>query len=264
MITFDFDAETLWLSRDPDNARRPGTLSMGAFGARVGVPGALRVLRERGITATFFIPGWVAERWPQAAESILDGGHEIGHHGYLHEWSGDDPEAEREILVRGLESLDRVLGVRPRGYRSPAWETGQNTLQLLEEYGFCYSSSLQDDIRPYHPTVDGRPLDLVELPVSWTLDDAPWFLFSVRAPVRNIYPSSVAEEVWREEFHGIYREGGLVNLTLHPQLIGRPSRLEMLGRFLDFAATYPGVWTATGSQVADWWSRHSGAGERGS
>ncbi len=254
MLCFDFDAETLWLARDPGNAHRPGTLSMGAFGARVGVPGILDLLKDQELKATFFVPGWVAENWPGEAVSICEQGHEVGHHGYLHEWvSPGDTGRSEEVLVRGLEALDRVLGVRPEGYRSPAWETGEDTLRLLAEYGFSYSSSFLDHIRPYRHCLDGRETDLVELPVSWTLDDAPWFLFSVRAPVRNIYPSSMVEEVWREEFHGIYQEGGLVNLTMHPQLIGRPSRLLMLRRFLDYARSYPGVWIATGREVAAFW-----------
>ena len=257
-LGFDFDAETLWLGRDPENARRPGTLSMGAFGARVGVPEILQLLREEGLRATFFVPGWVAENWPQAAASICEDEHEVGHHGYLHEWvKPDEPGRSEEVLVRGLEALDRVLGVRPTGYRSPAWEAGEDTLRLLVEYEFSYSSSFLDQIMPYRHRLDGRETDLVEIPVSWTLDDAPWFLFSVRAPVRNIYPSSMVEEVWREEFQAIYQKGGVVNLTMHPQLIGRPSRILMLRRFLDFARSYPGVWIAPVGEVAAWWAERN-------
>lgn len=264
MLTFDFDAETLWISRDPANAKRAGTLSMGAFGARVGVPLILDMLREYDLHATFFIPGWVAENWTAEAQQIRDAGHEIGHHGYLHEWVDPDyPEREEEVLVKGLEALDRVLGVRPIGYRSPAWETSVNTLRLLEKYGLFYSSSFLDDLLPYRHVVDGRTSRIVELPVSWTLDDAPWFLFSVRAPVRNIFPSTTVEEVWREEFHGIYQFGGLFNLTMHPQLIGRPARLQMLRRFLEYVLGFPGVWVATGSEIAGWWAEHDASAAPG-
>ncbi len=116
VMTFDFDAESLWISRDPVNAKRLGTLSQGAFGARVGVPLILALLRRRGLKATFYIPGWVAERWPDVACRIRDEEHEIGHHGYLHEWvDPDNPERKEEVFRLGLEALERVLGVRPIG-----------------------------------------------------------------------------------------------------------------------------------------------------
>lgn len=256
MLTFDFDAETLWISRDQVNLKRAGTLSQGAFGGRIGVPLILKLLRERNLRATFFVPGWVAEHWSDVVRQIRDEGHEIGHHGYMHEWvDPDDPRREEEVILRGLESLDRVLGVRPVGYRSPAWETSPNCLRLLQKHGFRYSSSFLDNLVPYRHTVDGHQSQIIELPVAWALDDAPWFLFSVRAPVRNIYPSTMVEEVWREEFQGLYSYGGLVNLTMHPQLIGRPARLNMLSRFLDYVGTFPGVWIATGSEVADYWGQ---------
>ena len=60
MLSFDFDAETLWLSRDPKNWKRPGTLSQGKYGATVGVPKILELLRDYEIAATFFVPGWTA------------------------------------------------------------------------------------------------------------------------------------------------------------------------------------------------------------
>ena len=121
MFTFDFDAETLWLSRDPSNWKKPGTLSQGLYGAKVGVPKILELLEESGLRATFFVPGWTAEKHTARVEAILSAGHEVGHHGYLHEWPDpDDPEGEETALDRGLEALQKTVGVRPKGYRSPA------------------------------------------------------------------------------------------------------------------------------------------------
>src|SRR5436309_959737 len=88
MLTFDFDAETLWLARDPKTADLPGVMSQGRYGARVGVPRLLGLLRAEGIRATFYIPGWVAEHHTVEACAIRDAGHEIGHHGYRHDWAG--------------------------------------------------------------------------------------------------------------------------------------------------------------------------------
>lgn len=251
MLTFDFDAESLWLSIDPENAQRPGILSIGTYGAEVGVPLILKLLAERNLRATFFIPGWVVETHTDICRQIRDGGHEIGHHGYLHEAVNTlSPEAEREVLKKGLDALQSHLGVRPRGYRSPSWETSPVTVGLLEEHGFAYASNFMNNIRPYRHKAEGRETGIVELPVAWMLDDAPFYMYD-GTKYRCIYPPSHVLEIWQEEFRGIYELGGLVNLAMHPQFIGRPSRINMLKRFIDFALEFPNLWVATGSEVAD-------------
>ena len=79
------------------------------------------MLDRRKLRTTFFIPGWVAEAWPDVARSIRDAGHEIGHHGYLHESvRGVDEATKERYMLRGLEALDSVLGIRPVGYRPPS------------------------------------------------------------------------------------------------------------------------------------------------
>ncbi len=183
MLTFDFDAETLWLSRNPDNARRPGVLSQGIYGAKTGVPKILELMREESLKGTFFVPGWTAEKYRDRMDAIAAAGHEIGHHGYLHEWIDPDfPDKEREALEKGLEALRTTVGVKPKGYRSPAGETSQNMIGLLHEYGFEYDSSLMDQVSPYrHVLEDGTP-GPVELPWHWSMDDAPFALFAIQSP----------------------------------------------------------------------------------
>src|SRR3954471_19459458 len=83
-FTFDFDAEEVWIGEDPANAQRPGVLSQGTYGAKVAVPEILRLLERHGLPATFFVPGRVAERYPQRVREILAAGHEVGLHGYTH------------------------------------------------------------------------------------------------------------------------------------------------------------------------------------
>lgn len=264
MLTFDLDAESLWLNLDPENARRPGTLSQGAYAVRVAVPEILALLDRLGLPATFFVPGWVAERHPDAVRAIARAGHEVGHHGYLHEYVDPArPDEEERVLRLGLEILEGVAAERPVGYRSPAWETSANTLRLLERYGFSYSSNLMDDIRPYRLQVDGRPSDLVELPVQWLLDDAPYFLFGRGRTSRPIMPNALVLANWQEEFDGIALRQGLFNLTMHPQLIGRPSRLAMLERLVEYIRGRGGAWFGTGRQVADAWRAAHPVAEEG-
>jgi peptidoglycan/xylan/chitin deacetylase (PgdA/CDA1 family) len=255
MLTFDFDAETLWLSRDPDNARRPGILSQGTYGSKVGVPRILEVLRDENIKSTFFVPGWTAENHTDRLEAIVADGHEIGHHGYLHEWIDPAfPDKEREALEKGFEALKKAVGVRPTGYRSPAGETSENLIKMLSEYGFTYDSSLMDEINPYRLALAGGGKGPVELPWHWSLDDAPYALFSIKNP-RPIMPNDHILNVWKQEFMEIYKWGGLVNIIMHPQISGRPSRIAMLREFIAFVRRYPNVWFATGQDVASAWAK---------
>lgn len=252
-LTFDFDAETLWLSRDPANAQRPGTLSQGVYGARIGVPKILETLKEAGVPATFFIPGWTVENHADRAEMVLKAGHEIGHHSYSHAWIDPAyPEQEVEEMERGLDALKRVLGVVPKGYRSPAGETSDNTIRLLAKHGFLYDSSMMAEINPYRVTApDGS--SIVELPWHWSLDDAPFLLFSIKTP-RPIFTNSHIREVWQDEFREIHRWGGYYNLVMHPQFTGRPSRIALLREMIAFMRGFEGVWFATCSQVAEAWA----------
>jgi peptidoglycan-N-acetylglucosamine deacetylase len=249
MLTFDLDAETLWLSGDLTNLSKRGMLSQGTYGARVAVRLILELLGRRDVPATFFIPSWTIENHPDAARAIAEAGYEIGHHGYIHEHptdlSRDDEEA---VLIGGIEVIERLTGAPPAGYRSPAWEFSDSTLDLLTKHGFSYSSNLMSDFVPFrHPGTE-----LVELPVQWIIDDAPFFYYKVGGQ-RPISSAENVYQVWTEEFQGIYKHGGLFNLTMHPQLIGRPGRMLMLERVLDFIDSFPEVWYAQGRDVADYW-----------
>ena len=183
-LTFDFDAISLWIG--PFAARSPSMISRGEFGA-VGCERILRLLDREGIPATFFVTGHTADTYPDHVRAIAAAGHEIGHHGYLHEnpLALETPEREREVLLKGFDALDRAAGVRPTGYRSPSWDNSPYTIDLLLEQGFRYESSLMgndftpywcrtgDVIQPDGPYLFGPEVDLVEMPVSWILDDFP-------------------------------------------------------------------------------------------
>ncbi len=251
-LTFDFDAICIWIG--PRGANSPSSISRGEF-AVVGVERILKVLAARNIKATFFIPGHTVETYPASVHAILEAGHEIGHHGYLHEnpVALESKDEERRVLERGLEAIDKITGLKPAGYRSPAWDNSPNTIDLLVEYGFRYESSLMaHDFRPYWcrtgdtvvtdgPYVFGNEVDLVEMPVSWVLDDFPHFEFmqSRGAVYPGLSAGSKVEEIWREEFTFMLREepGGVFNLTMHPEIIGRGYRILMLERLIDHMAS---------------------------
>lgn len=250
-LTFDLDAETAWTSRDPANMDRLAVMSQGAYGPKVGVPLILDLLDRNELRATFFVPGWTAERYPDVVAEIHRRGHEIGHHGYLHEaLEGRTRDEEEEILTKTIEILQGITGERPVGYRAPRYEITHETIGLLRKHGFQYASNLQDTLWPYlHP---GTPT-LVELPTTWILDDGPYFAYGIRPPLyRQIYPPSAVFATWRDEFSGIHALGGAYTLILHPQYTGRPSRVAMLQTLIDYMRTHTGVWIASGGEIATW------------
>jgi peptidoglycan-N-acetylglucosamine deacetylase len=243
-FTFDLDAETLWMAR---GVSEPVTLSQGRYGVVEALPMILDLLRTSELRASFFIPAWVIEHYPDAVRAIAAGGHEVGCHGDVHEKVSDlDAGQEEKILLRSIDAVTRHAGRRPVGYRAPAWQLSERTLPLLARHGFEYSSNMMDRVRPYlHPAVEGRAL--VELPVSWVLDDAPFFLFTGQ---RGIQPPGPVLQGWLTEFDGICEMGGLVNFTFHPQLIGRPSRFACLRELMDHARHAPRVWIARLDEIA--------------
>jgi peptidoglycan/xylan/chitin deacetylase (PgdA/CDA1 family) len=246
-FTFDFDAEEVWIGEDPANADRPGVLSQGTYGAKVAVPLILELLARHEVTATFFVPGRVAERYPERVREILAAGHEVGHHGYTHTSPMRlTPEAEEEELTKALGIL-RDLGADVEGYRSPSWEFSPVTTQLLARHGLRYSSNFMDDVRPYRH----EGIDLVELPIQWILDDAPHFWFDGGPSwSKRISPPSEVREIWEGEFEGIRTLGGCFVLTMHPQIIGRPGRLPLLDEFIAFAKRHDDVWIAPCRELA--------------
>jgi peptidoglycan/xylan/chitin deacetylase (PgdA/CDA1 family) len=242
-LSFDFDALSVWFGYKTVG---PAMLSRGEYGARVGVYRVLDLLAQHHLPATFFIPGHTIESFPEAVDAMLSAGHEIAHHSYAHVNPGEQtPAEERQDMEHALKALEK-LGVKPAGYRSPSADFSEITLALLEEYGFLYDSSLMaDDFRPYHPRigdqvsqqsplVKGREVSLWELPMCFEFDDWPHFQFNFN-PYRNglSSPSKVLE-IWQGEFDWMHThvEGGILTVTMHPQVIGRAHRVAMLEQFI--------------------------------
>jgi peptidoglycan/xylan/chitin deacetylase (PgdA/CDA1 family) len=256
--SFDVDAESAWISYDVKNVDRLVTMSFGGYEARVGVPKLLDYLRSIELKSTFFIPGWVVETHPRMCESIVRNGHEVGHHGYLHKRPDpDDLEHDIEEIDRALEVLQRVLGVKPVGYRAPSGENYDALLKHLSKRGILYSSSFRDDIRPYrHRLKDGSD-GPIELPVNMSFDD--WLYgMSNRFSLRPMFPKEHVLSIWNGELDQVREWGGLVTMVLHPQVTGRPMRLGIFRDFIARARGLGDVWLATGEEIA----HHFASGEK--
>lgn len=259
-LTFDFDAESLWLAKEPKNRELLATLSQGRYGAKVGVTKILELLESEGLKATFFTPGWTVDHHPGKIESILKGGHELAHHGYDHHWPDpDNPAQIVDELDRGLEAMKSGFGLRPVGYRPPGSESCHLLLELLTERGFLYNSCFKDDIHPYrHVLRNGRP-GPVELPEHPSLDDWSYGTSHLRFP-RPIFTSEHVLSIWQDEFKMIREWGGVFVLVMHPQVTGRPMRLAILRDFIAFTRQFSDIWYATGREIAETFAASEGQG----
>jgi peptidoglycan-N-acetylglucosamine deacetylase len=247
-FTFDVDAESGFLGDGPEYARRLTTLSEGRFGVVRGIPRILALLRDRGLHATFFVPGDTAERHPGVVPAILEDGHEVGHHGYIHLRSDKiTPVEQREELEKGFAALEAAGAPRPRGYRSPAWELTPETFAMLVEYGFAYDSSAMGDDRPYIEEHDG--LRLLELPVHWSLDDWPRFGWSIDLG-GNVGAVSELHDSWLAEYESARADRRHVCFTMHPEVIGRAYRFAQFARLVDRIVADGDTWIAPLDDVA--------------
>lgn len=245
-ITFDMDADSLiQVARPGDGFDRLYPVTMGRYGPTVAIPRILETYRRLGLKQSFFIPGWCLEQYPAAVEAILEGGHEIGHHGWIHE----DPVStrgpvQREAFEKALGAHRRITGRSPQGYRAPVYNVTQQVIDLLVEHGFRYDSSLMADDIPYRmETPQGA---LWEMPVHWGTDDWPPFAhydeIGYMMPVRA--PSDGLRGFW-EEFEAQYEAGGFFMLIVHPFLTGRLARWRQVERWLEKTLETRDVWFTT-------------------
>ena len=250
VISFDMDADSLiHIARPGDSHDRLYPISMGRYGPQVAVPRILETYRRLGIKQSFFIPGWCIETYPDAIEAILAGGHEIGHHGYLHEDPIDAPD-QRRWFEKALAAHHKYCGKTPAGYRAPVYNINQEVVDLLIEYGFRYDSSMMADDIPYNlETAHGK---LWEMPVHWGTDDWPPFAhyaeIGYMMPVKA--PSSGLASFW-EEFDAAYAAGGFFMLIVHPFLTGRLARWRQVEAWLEKTLNTKDVWFARLDQIAD-------------
>ena len=249
-LTFDFDTQSGFIAR---GMTTPTPLSRGEFGL-VGARRILALLKSSGIRATWFVPGFTIESHPGACEAVVQDGHEVAHHSWAHVPPAQQSREEEEAdLVRANEAIARLTGRKARGYRSPSWDLSENTIDLLLAHGFRYDSSLMGaDYWPYRarrgdlaelgkPFGFGAETALIEMPISWSLDDYPHFEF-VRTPTTvlpGLQSARTVMETWRDEFSYMQRtvEWGVLTYTMHPYVIGRGYRMLALeGLVKDLAA----------------------------
>src|SRR5215203_2791653 len=247
-LSFDVDNATATLSTGNLDYE---LLSRGEYGAVDGLPRILRILDRQQVPSSFFIPAASAVLHPKVIADIQGARqkHEIGVHGWIHERLPllDDEKEEQRMLNLSIDTLTKMTGTRPTGYRAPSWKFSKWTMGQVKAAGFLYDSSLMASDDPYELLLDGKPTGVVELPIERILDDAPYFGSNAdgsNPSVADVY------EVFQSEFDVAYEERGLYLLTMHPHMIGHRSRAAMLERLIEYIKKKPGVWFATHEQIA--------------
>jgi peptidoglycan/xylan/chitin deacetylase (PgdA/CDA1 family) len=253
-LSFDSDHETSDLR---DGGGSVARLSWGQYGARVGVPRIAKLLARHDVRATFFVPAVSALLHPEEQQALVAVGHEIGLHGWIHELNTVlTAEVERDLMFRAADTLETITGVRPVGLRTPSWDFSPATLAIEREMGLAYDSSLFADVDCYELMHDGEATGIVELPVEWIRDDAPYLSMNRGSWQRPHTAPADVLDIFRREFDGAWAEGGVFQLTCHPHIIGYRSRLWILDELIAHARTRGRVWFATHAEVAAWAKQH--------
>ena len=248
-LSFDVDNATATLSTGNLDYE---IISRGEYGAVDGLPRILRLLDRQQIGASFFIPAVSAILHPQVIKDIQAAKqrHEIGVHGWIHERLPllNNEREEQRLLNQSIDTLTKMTGKRPIGYRAPSWKFSKWTMAQVKAAGFLYDSSLMASDDAYELLLDGKPTGVVELPIERILDDSPYF--GGNADGSNPTIDDVFT-VFQAEFDVAHDEGGLYLLTMHPHMMGHRSRVVLLERLIQYMKKKGGVWFATHEQIAN-------------
>ncbi len=255
-LSFDSDHETNELR---DGGKSIGRMAWGQSGNRVGVPRIRKLLEKHDVKATFYVPAVTALLYPDEQRALVAEGHEIGIHGWIHELNSVLPlEAERDLMMRSADTLEKVTGKRCVGMRTPSWDFSPNTLALEKELGLFYDSSLMADEDCYELLLHGEPRPAsIELPVEWVRDDAVYFAMNRFSSLRPYTPPTDVLDIFRRELDAAWEDGGIFQLTMHPHHIGYRSRIWIVDELIRHAKSKGSVWFATHEEVARYAKAHA-------
>lgn len=249
-ITFDIDTDSiLHLEYRQKAPTMLSTLSWLKYD-EIAVPRLVELYRRYGLKQTFFYPAWCMERYPHLVDIILEGGHEIAAHGYIHENPNQlEPEDEFYWLERQVNVIKRMTGKSPRGWRAPLYNFSKHSAEFLIDKGMKYDASLMGDDIPY--VLKAKNGHLIELPSHWGMDDWPPYVhepnFGYKMPIKS---PDEAMKVYMYEFEVMYEYGGLWVAVWHPFVSARLARCHRIGQMIEEMLNRGGVWFATMEEIA--------------
>ncbi|CDZ62256.1 Polysaccharide deacetylase [Neorhizobium galegae bv. orientalis] len=247
-LSFDSDHETMELKNGGISF---GKMSQGQYGARSGMPRILRFLEKYSVPASFFMPAVSAMINAEEVKTVVSAGHELGIHSWIHEFNSRlDEETERDLALRAADVLEKLSGIRPVGMRTASWDFSPYTLKIAREMGLLYDSSLMADEEPYELLEDGEPTGVVEIPVEWIRDDAPYVAMDRMTGARPYGGPAMVFDIFARELEVAWEEGGLFQLTMHPHHVGHRSRIFILEEIIRLAKSKGDVWFCTHAELA--------------
>ena len=255
-LSFDSDHETFELRNGGNSV---GRISQGAYGARRGIERILRVLDRASVPASFFMPAVAGLLHPDEVQAVTGAGHEMAIHSWIHEMNSRlDHATERELSLRAADALERLTGTRPVGMRTASWDFSPHTLSIIREMGLLYDSSLMADDDPYEILDGDEATGIVEVPVEWIRDDAPYMAMDRMSHARPYAGPAMVLEILLREMELAQTEGGLFQVTMHPHHIGHRSRIFVLEEVIRAVQAKGGAWVATHAEIARYCAREAG------
>ena len=247
-VTIDVDGRYGEANFRPDDMY---WISQTAYDPR-GTERLLAVLADRETLATFCWVGRAAEDHPLHVRAAVAAGHEIALHSWDHRpYNRMTPDEQRADMERSWEALKRISGTTPVGHKTASWRYDEATHRLAQELGLLWVMDEPGGDLPYLIQPDSALPPLVQLPPSRWFDDYTLF-------VDQVLPPQHAFDVWREDLDVLRDEGGMMCLTLHPFVSGRPGPSRTLAWLLDYAIDLGDVWIDRADRMAHWWLAQAG------
>ncbi len=221
----------------------------GVYGGRRGIWRTLDLLDAYDVKASIFVNGSAGEKFPQVVKEAAARGHEIVPYGYASNFYLEELDArqEREHILKTLKIIEDLTGRKPRGWASPEYRPGPNTLSVLAEQGIVWNGDFPNDDLPYRCKVGGK--ELVIIPYQLESDSREIY-------ERHRHHPRVWGDCFKRSFDALYEEGvekpKMLNATLHAHL-ARPLWMKALESTIRHARQFPDVWYATRGEIADWW-----------
>ena len=260
LFTIHVDGESLY--NRPEETPTPRRVTYGRYGIVRSVDRLLELTQKKNVPCSYFIPGQIAQRYPEIVKKIDSLGYEIGFHGFDHEdamYTDRSTEEWINVVERAQSVFESIIGKRAVGYVATSCDFQMDAPEIwYERLGFLYSSSMRGDDRPYRWDFGKGETDFIEIPARWELDDYPYFCYNYNPPQRRgqarIASYQGVLSNWKHEFDGYYNQGGCMCWMLHPQISGIPGRSQLLEEMIDYMKNRPDVWFATGKEIAEWWN----------
>ncbi|KAF4874104.1 Peptidoglycan deacetylase [Colletotrichum siamense] len=280
LVTYavDVDACANWINTRDGTKIGATDVSRGIYGANIGTDRMLKLFADNNIKASWYMPSHTILSFPDQMAKVRDAGHEIGLHGYTHEFVRFlTEEQERKVMAKSIEVYQKFTGKYPKGWVAPAWEVSPKTMSILEDFGIEYDHSmLHHDCQPYYvadvpdeslvhtdyskdpdtwmvPMKEHKPTKVVEIPGSWNVDDWPPMNYTRRPGTHGFVNPRDIEVQWKDQFDFFYREYDtfVFCVSCHPQVSGKSNVMLMHERFIEYLKTKEGVEFVTMAQVCD-------------